>query len=42
MYQLLTGKHPFHAKGDTESTYLKKLQKEEDLILPEDIQVSDM
>lgn len=41
MYQLLTGKHPFHEKGDIESSYLKKLQ-EGDLELPEDVQVTDM
>lgn len=42
MYLLLTGKHPFHEKGDTESSYLKKLQRERDLELPEDVEVSDM
>ena len=42
MYLLLTGKHPFHEKGDTENSYLKKLQRERDLELPEDVEVSDM
>lgn len=42
MYQLLTGKHPFHEKGDTERIYLKKLQTNVDLSLPEDLPVSDM
>jgi hypothetical protein len=42
MYQLLTGKHAFHEKGDTERIYLKKLQTNVDLTLPEDLQVSDM
>lgn len=42
MYQLLTGNHPFLEKGDTERTYLKKLEKRADLVLPEDLNVSDM
>lgn len=42
MYFALTGKHPYHTKGDTEATYLKKLQMRRDLELPEDLQVSDM
>lgn len=42
MYFMLTGSHPFHVKGDTEATYLKKLQVEQNLELPEGVQVSDM
>lgn len=42
MYQLLVGKHPYHEKGDTESAYIKKLEKRQDLTLPEDLQISDM
>ena len=42
MHLLLTGKHPIHAKGDTEPIYLKKLEKTSDLTLPEDLEVTDM
>lgn len=42
MYQLLVGKHPFHTKGDTETSYLKKLEKRQDLVLPENVDVTDM
>ena len=41
MHYMLTGEHPFHVKGDTESSYLKRLQSGRNLELPEDLQVSD-
>ena len=27
MFQMLTGKHPFYIKGDTEETYIKRISK---------------
>lgn len=42
MYFMLTGKHPYHTKGDTKTSYMAKLNKQEDLILPENLEVSDM
>lgn len=27
MFQMLTGKHPFYIKGDTEETYIQRISK---------------
>ena len=27
MFQILTGKHPFYVKGDTEETYIKRISE---------------
>lgn len=27
MFQILTGKHPFYIKGDTEETYIKRISE---------------
>lgn len=42
MYQLLTGNHPYFVKGDTVKTYLKRFEKKSNLVLPENLDVSDM